>query len=176
MDRQAPPIDVWCDDRVLLRNSPIEGSGLFTAADIDEGDTVLRLGGRLVNSVELQAMFDAAAEDLQAIYIDTITVFEDAHLVLPPATMLHFANHSCDPNLSHSGPYEVVARRTIQAGEEMTIDYATHSGADGLMMECRCTSPICRHLVTSADWRIAELQNRYHGHWTPALQARIDRR
>jgi hypothetical protein len=34
-----------------------------------------------------------------AIYIDTITVFEDALLVLPTATMLHFANHSCDPNL-----------------------------------------------------------------------------
>jgi SET domain-containing protein len=176
MDRKMPPADVWCDDRVLLRDSPIEGRGLFASENIDEGDTVLCLGGRLVTSVELQALFDAAAKDPQAMYIDTITVFDDAHLVLPPATMVHFANHSCDPNLWHSGPYEVVARRSIPAGEELTIDYGTHSGADGLLMECRCGAPTCRHLITSADWQIAELQARYRDHWTPALQTRIGRR
>jgi uncharacterized protein len=176
MDREPPRIEVWSDDRVLLRDSPIEGRGLFAEDGFDEGDVVLRLAGRLVDSVELQALFDAAAKDPLAIYIDTITVFEDVHLVLPPATMLHFANHSCDPNLWHSGPYEVVARRPIQAGEELSIDYATHSGADGLMMDCRCGTPICRRLITSADWQIPELQHRYRGHWTPALEARIDHR
>ena len=29
--------------------------------------------------------------------------------------------------------------------------------------------------VTSADWRQVELQERYRGHWMPALQERIER-
>jgi SET domain-containing protein len=165
---------VWADDRVVVRRSSIEGSGLFAGEDIREGTVVLRLGGRLVTSVQLAELIGKANLDPDASFVDTITILEDAHLVLPPATLAHFGNHSCDPNLWHDIPYELTAARDLLAGEEFTLDYATGSGAEGFTMECNCGSEHCRGRVTSQDWRRPELQHRYQGHWTPALQQRID--
>jgi hypothetical protein len=62
----------------------------------------------------------------------------------------------------------------VTAGEEATIDYGTVSGAEGFRMACRCGAAACRGEVTSADWRRVEFQERYRGHWVPALQKRID--
>jgi hypothetical protein len=59
-------------------------------------------------------------------------------------------------------------------GDEITLDYATVSGADGFAMECRCGSALCRGRVTSDDWRRPDLRRRYVGHWTPVLRRRID--
>ncbi len=136
---------------------------------------MLRLGGRLVTSAELDRLIAAAGRDPDASYVDTVMIYENAHLVLPPATIVHFGNHSCDPNLWHVDSYELAARRDVRAGEELTLDYGTNSGADGFAMECRCGSAHCRGWVTSDDWRRPELQVRYKDHWTPALQQRIDR-
>ncbi|MCU1359158.1 MAG: nuclear protein [Ilumatobacteraceae bacterium] len=168
-----PPSDVWVDDRVVVHASSIEGSGLFATADIRAGTTVLRLGGRLVTSAELDDLFAAAEHDPDPVYIDTFTIYEDAHVVLPPGTTAHFGNHSCDPSLWHSGPYEFVTRRDVSAGDELTLDYGTISGADGFMMECACGARMCRGRITSDHWRLPQLQQRYDGHWAPALQQRI---
>ena len=157
-----------------MRDSSIEGRGLFAIDALPAGTLVLRLGGRLVDSSELAALIAAQEADPRLPYVDTITVVEDRHLVLPPGTAAHFVNHSCEPNLGQRGAYDVVARRDIDAGEELTIDYATHSGADGFDMPCDCGTPRCRGRITSDDWRIPDLQRRHAGHWTPALQARID--
>jgi len=168
-----PPADVWVDERVVARGSGIEGTGLFAVGDIAAGEIVLRLGGRLVDSPTLDGMIAATIGDPDAVYIDTVTIDEDAHLVMPPSTLAHYVNHSCDPNLWHVGPYEIAARGPIAAGEELTIDYGTNSGADGFEMECRCGAPRCRGTITSDDWRIRTLQVVYGEHWTPALRHRI---
>jgi len=165
---------VWAHPGVGVRRSPIDARGLFARVDLAAGVTVLRLGGRLVGTGELARMMVAAARG-RAPYVDSITVDEDAHLVMPPGSVAHFANHSCDPTLWHTGPYEIATRRPVGAGEELTVDYGTSSGADGFVMACRCGSAFCRRRVTSDDWRDPELQARYAGHWTPALQRRIDR-
>ncbi|HEX6422715.1 MAG TPA: SET domain-containing protein-lysine N-methyltransferase [Acidimicrobiales bacterium] len=174
MQPTSPPPGTWADDRVVVRPSPIEGRGLFAGEHIDAGTVVLRLGGRLVSSADLVSLISAAADDPDAPYVDAVTVHEDAHLVLPPGAVAHFGNHSCDPALWWAGAYEVATRRPVAAGDELTLDYGTLSGADGPAMACRCDAPACRGQVTSEDWRRPELQERYAGHWTPALQRRID--
>lgn len=108
-------------------------------------------------------------------YVDTITVDVDLHLVLPPGQPSHHGNHSCDPNLWWTDAYTLAARRDITAGEEVTSDYATCSGTDDFTMSCSCKSPLCRNIITSADWGLPELQARYGDHWVPALIARIQR-
>jgi SET domain-containing protein len=173
MERTAPPPEVWADDRVEVRGSLIEGRGLFANGDIAAGTVVLRLGGRLVTTSELLALFAANEDDPDAVYIDTITVDDDAHLVMQPSSVAHFGNHSCDPTLWHAGPYAVVTRRDVVAGDELTVDYGASSGADGFAMDCNCGSPLCRGQITSDDWRLPELRARYSGHWTPALERRI---
>lgn len=121
-----------------------------------------------------EACSSAAIADPALPYVDTITIYADAHLVLPSDTPIHFGNHSCDPTLWHVGPYELATRNDVRAGEEATIDYGTQSGAAGFRMTCTCGSAGCRRVVTSDDWRLPELQGRYAGHWVPALQQRID--
>ena len=169
-----PPADVWIDERLVVRDSRIEGRGLFFAEDLRAGTEVIRLGGRLVSSVELDSLIAAAAVSPAAPYVDTITIYDDAHLVLPANTVVHFGNHSCDPTLWHVGPYEFTTRRDVRVGDEATIDYGTLSGAEGFDMACRCGTTNCRGRVSSEDWRRPDLQDRYRGHWVPALQRRIE--
>ena len=164
------------DERVVVAASGIEGLGLVATAPIGRGEVVARLAGELVTSAELEARFAAAAAGPEAPYIDTLTVYEDAHLVLPPDTSIHRGNHACEPNLWLVGPYELATRRTVEAGEELTLDYATITGAAGFVLPCACGAATCRGEITSDDWRRPELQARYAGHWAPALADRSARR
>jgi SET domain-containing protein len=143
-----PPPGVWVDPRVEVRTSTIEGRGLFARARFDAGELVVGLGGRIVDTTELDRLIEAGTA-----YIDSITVEVDRHLVLPAGSVAHFGNHSCDPNLHLGGPYRLVARRAIAAGEELTVDYGTISGVEGFSMACRCGATDCRGVVTSDRWR-----------------------
>ncbi len=173
MTVEPPPRDVWVHPALSIAPSSIAGDGLVLTDDVPSGTVLIRLGGHLVSSAELARRIAAAGADVDAPYVDTITVYEDAHLVLPDRSPAHFGNHRCDPTAWHEGPYAIVARRGLHAGEEMTIDYATSSGAGGFRMMCACRSALCRRTVTCEDWRLPELQARYAGHWVPALADRI---
>ncbi len=168
-----PPAECWIHQAIEVRPSPIEGHGLFATAPLPVGTVVMRLGGRLVTTVELRALI-AAADEPGGVYVDTITVGEDRHLVMPPKQDVHYGNHSCDPTAWHLDAYTIGLRRAVAAGEEITVDYATQSGLPGWTMECRCGSPSCRGTLTGDDWRRPELQQRYGEHWVPLLRSRID--
>ena len=86
-----------------------------------------------------------------------------------------FINHSCDSNVWLADENTLVTRRDIATGEELTIDYALFEGdeADMKPWDCRCGSPMCRRRITGQDWRLAALQERYRGHFSPFLNARI---
>jgi uncharacterized protein len=169
--RTGAPYDApWIDEALIVGESPISGLGLFAADSIESGRVVIRLGGRLLSTSQLEDLIVASSQ-----YVDTLTVSEGLHLVLPPNTKVHYGNHSCDPNLWHVGPYEIAARRLIEGGEEVTIDYGTQSGAPGFSMVCSCGAESCRGVVTSDDWTHNELQALYAGHWVPALEERIGR-
>jgi SET domain-containing protein len=165
----APDPDCWLHPDVEVRTSTVQGKGLFALASIPAGTVVSRVGGRLVSDAELQAAFDAAAREPGHPYIDTITVDDDLHLILPPRRPNGYGNHSCDPNLWWIDAYSQAALRDIAAGEELTNDYATSTGVAGFRMDCACGSPLCRGVVTGLDWQQVELQQRYGEHWTPGL-------
>ncbi|MDT0346464.1 SET domain-containing protein [Streptomyces litchfieldiae] len=174
-DAVPPEPDCWLHPDIEPRPSPIAGTGLFARARVPAGTVVSRLGGRLVSWPELDELFAEAARLPDAPFIDTITVTETAHLVLPPRRANGYGNHSCDPNTWWAGDYGFAARRDIAAGEEVTSDYATTSAAPDFSLTCSCGSPRCRGLITAEDWRLPELQERYGDHWVPALAARIAR-
>jgi len=164
-----PEPDCWLHPDVEVKTSQIEGRGLFSRSQILAGTPVSRLGGRLVTGAELQASFDAAASDPAHRYIDTITVDDGLHLILPPRSLNGFGNHSCDPNLWWVDAYTQVARRDINPGEEVTTDYGTSTGIAEFRMDCACGSPDCREVITGTDWQRPDLQQRYGPHWIPGL-------
>ena len=72
-------------------------------------------------------------------------------------------NHSCDPNAWIEG-LDLVARRPIEAGEEISVEYATFVAGAGESFDCRCGASDCRGKVTPEDWRLPEIRRRYEEH------------
>jgi hypothetical protein len=71
----------------------------------------------------------------------------------------------------------IIARRAIDAGEELTLDYALTTTEPGWALDqpCQCGSPLCRGMVTGNDWRLPDMQARYAGHFVPYINDRIRR-
>jgi len=126
----------------------------------------MRLGGRLIDGAALAALSPPYS---------SVTLGEDQHLLIDPTHAVRYGNHSCEPNLWHTDAVTLAARGAIAAGEELTVDYATHTGVDAWSLNCRCGAPNCRGVVTGADWRRADLRLAYGEHWTPLLKDRIKR-
>jgi hypothetical protein len=131
-----------------VRQSPIAGEGVFAREEIPEGELVALWAGSAVTYAEVQAL----RPELNHLWVQ---VWFDLFLTptrvdeIEPADLV---NHSCEPNCGVLGSVAVVARRAIQAGEELTFDYGTTETV-GLRMACRCGAPSCRGVVTSDDWR-----------------------
>jgi D-alanine-D-alanine ligase-like ATP-grasp enzyme len=72
-------------------------------------------------------------------------------------------NHSCDPNCWMYN-LDVLARKPIKKGEELTIDYATFIPSP-LDFECWCKTPLCRKdangFLPKDEYKLAWFQNRY---------------
>jgi hypothetical protein len=97
-------------------------------------------------------------------------------VVVHPEAPVHEAgrlNHGCDPNLGWAGD-DLVTLRDVAAGEELLVDYAMSVSDPSYYLRCHCPSYRCRQMVEGSDWRIPQLQQRYAGHWAPAVQALID--
>jgi len=108
------------------------GATLHAARMIESGELVMRAGGR--RSAERTRL--------------TMQVERDVHVV-PDGAMLH-VRHACEPNcgvIIRAGSTEIEMRslRRIEAGEELTLDYATFEWevSDG-GGPCHCGSPACR--------------------------------
>lgn len=163
-----PPIEPWLHASLSVRDSPIEGMGLFATAPIETGTRVAVFGGRLVTDDELEALLSASDR-----YVDTLSIDSNLNLVLPGRSPLGYGNHSCDPNMWWAGDFALTARRALVPGDEATLDYGTITDAADYVMVCRCGSTFCRWQVTGNDWSLPDLQARYGQHWVPALLSRI---
>jgi RimJ/RimL family protein N-acetyltransferase len=162
----------WSDPRVRAGASTIEGVGVYASAPIAAGEVVFVWGGgTMISDAELRAVA-ASGRRYSSVGID-----ENWHILWaaddPNAGGPGGANHSCDSNLWMLDARTVGARRDIAPGEELTLDYALFSVAPEWRMECHCGSALCRRVVTGNDWRLPELQQRYAGHFSPFINARI---
>ena len=163
----------WVDPRQGFRASPTQGIGSFALAPIREGEAVEVVDGDLMDEEEFRA-FVRNTPRFNAIQVD-----EGLHLVERPEVTERRAggslNHSCDSNLWMADEVTLVARRDIAAGEELTVDYALHTADPDWELDgpCNCGSALCRGTVRGSDWRLAEIQERYRGHFSPFINERI---
>jgi SET domain-containing protein len=96
--------------------------------------------------------------------------------VLRPEAPVHEqgpVNHACDPNLGWSG-FVLVTLRAVAADEELLVDYAMSVSDARWFLRCHCPSYRCRQMVEGTDWQIPQLQQRYAGRWSVAVQRLID--
>jgi uncharacterized protein len=159
MVQQTEPVSMWFDARLVMRASPTHGTGVFTTACIAEGEELIRISGGLVYTSE---DWKTGKVVLDGSKYNEEKIGDDLFVAVPVATF-YYLNHSCDPNMWLS-----MARRDIQAGEELTTDYALCESSSHYRLEpCLCGTSLCRGHVTGDDWKLPELQARYSGHFTP---------
>lgn len=162
----------WRDPRLKLEPSSIHGKGHVAVEPFEPGEIVIVFGGTLFT-----------AEDISTRKANPLTlmrVTEDLWLGSRGDKTIdddYYLNHSCDPNIWLIDEARLAARRRISAGEEITMDYATHFADPEWSMKtvCNCRSTLCRGQITGKDWMREDLQKRYAGHFTPYLNQRIAR-
>lgn len=157
--------------KTQVRESPIQGRGLFAREAIPRGEVVAVKGGYILSKQTWTGLEPqlGSAEIQVAEELFIAPVRDDQR----DGCML-YTNHSCEPNIGIQGQIVFVAMRAIAAGEELTHDWATTDDAD-YSMQCRCGKPSCRGTITGKDWMKRELQDKYRGWFCWFLQRKIER-
>jgi SET domain-containing protein len=141
---------------VEVRQSAIEGLGLFACQAFDVGEQIHRINS--VREITAQAPL---REDLGERFDHCD--YPDGKVVLIGFPSRHL-NHSCDPNAYLH--YEVdacyvLARRPIAAGEEITIDYNVNISG-GTAWPCHCGARRCLGTVAGDFFLLpSEMQSEY---------------
>jgi len=156
---------MWFDRRLVVRSSPIHGIGTFSTHPIHAGEQLMWVSGGIVYTTE-----DWRTGKVQlAPEFYNETQLEDDLFIATPKSLYYYINHSCDPNMLNH-----MAWRDIEAGDEITTDYASYQAFSAYRLEpCNCKASNCRGGMTGDDWKIPELQQRYHDYFTPYIERLI---
>ena len=152
----------------LIEDSQIQGRGLVAESFIAQGLVVWRPNpaDRPISWAEIQSWPEEKQREFERYGFQC----GQAEFMLAQ-DIDRFMNHSCDPNTWWEGQ-TLVARRDIQAGEEITYDYATADILLAFEMPCNCGSQFCRGLITNRDYLNPAWQQQYGRHLPPhVLQA-----
>jgi uncharacterized protein len=150
-------------------HSNISGRGLIATETILKDEVVAVKGGHIVTSEELAALPEPLGNS-------DVQITDDLHLAAVRGEeyepVMLFINHSCEPNVGFGGNVVLVAMREIEAGEELTTDYALFDDNEETM-PCHCGHATCRRRIHGRDWQRRDLQERYRGYFSWYLARRI---
>lgn len=157
----------YLNPKCEARDHPGGGCGVFALEKIIKNELVSMWGGKIVQKEKLDAAMPRFTQRV-------LQVDEDLFLVTAEEKEPNDCfNHSCEPNLGFFGQIGLAAMRDVEAGEELTFDYAMSDGEPYDEFECGCGSKNCRGKVTGRDWRLPELWKKYEGYFSPYLSRRI---
>lgn len=161
----------YLNTKVENRNSKIAGAGIFAKDNIKKDEIIAAFGGFVFENYEYKKL----SEKLRGMPMrisDNLLIGSLKESELDSADLI---NHSCNPNAGIKGQILLVAIRDIDKNEEITFDYAMEMfGEPKLTLKCNCGSINCRKNVTSEDWKIPKLQEKYKGYFSQSIQEKID--
>lgn len=147
-------MSVKLNPKIEIKQSPIEGKGLFARELINKGEEFVVATGE--KPVEAKIYTDEEFKKFTEWCIangkewDAVSLGNGKHRAAISDRENHpgnYGNHSCDPNVKSNDKDGLVALRDIKLGEEITIDYALFSNKDW-SMSCSCGASSCRKIVT----------------------------
>lgn len=160
--------------KIIAKNSTIEGSGLFAIEDIEEGEFIWK-SDHNEEIWPIEVVEKWSPEKQERFYRYAYQVDSDHYAGYESGVSEDegdLMNHSCDPNTWFVDDGTMVARRPIKAGEEITYDYATSEVSELFSLECLCGSENCRELIKGDDiLKSEELQKRYGSHMMEHVKA-----
>jgi SET domain-containing protein len=120
--------------------SRIDGQGAFAAEAIPPRLKIGEIRGESI-SVQEARIRATRHERIMIVEVSTRKAIDFSRSSDP----MRYTNHSCQPNarlVIRNGRVEFYARRAIERGEEITVDYGEthHEGR----LACRCGAPGCR--------------------------------
>jgi hypothetical protein len=161
-------------DGVEVRESPIQGLGVFALHAFRCGERIRQVN--IVREVTGDSpLLPEAGERVEH------CAYPSGKVVLWGFPDRHY-NHSCDPNAFEQPQADgaeivhVVARRDIERGQEITIDYSINI-AGGMSWPCSCGEPRCRGETVGDYFKLPlELQLEYLPHLADWFVARHEQR
>jgi len=139
--------------KIVVRNSPIHGRGVYAARPIRAGERIIEYTGELISWKEADRRPPSDPEDPHHTFFFSL---DDGKHVIDAnvgGNSARWINHSCDPNCeteeTDSGRVYIDALRNIRRGEELHYDYCLV--IDGKITKklkrkyrCLCGAPQCR--------------------------------
>ena len=131
----------WQKYRVDVRESPIDGHGVFALEPIPPLVKIGEIRGEAI-SVDEARIRATRHERIMIVELSRRRAIDFTKSTDP----MRFTNHSCRPNArlcTDNGRVEFYAlQRPIAPGDEVTVDYGEthHAGT----LACRCGAPGCR--------------------------------
>ena len=143
--------------RILMRNSPIHGKGVFAATDLPAGETLIEYKGRRISHARADRLY---GDDGESGHTFLFTLNDDYVIdANVGGNTARWINHGCNPNCQAvTEEYEGADRRRdrvlietirpIRAGEELVYDYGItlaerHTARMKKVWACRCGAPRC---------------------------------
>ena len=137
--------------RIVVRNSPIHGRGVFALRRIPKGTRIIEYKGTLITDKEADRRFGRLQENSA----HTMLFSVDGGMVIDATrrgNSARWINHSCAPNCEieeESQRIFIEARRAIRRGEELTYDYnlqigERHTAKAKREHACLCGAKRCR--------------------------------
>lgn len=160
----------YLSPKLEMRPAPEKGGvAVYARLAVKKDELLAMWGGRVATLEQVLAL----PREEQG---HTIQIYDELYLApLDMQEPADFINHSCNPNAGLQGQIGLVAMRDIQAGEEITFDYAMADSSSFDEFECACGTEECRGRVSGGDWKRPELWARYDGYFSTYLQEKIDK-
>jgi len=118
-------------DFLVSRQEDGKGAGVYTKKDIKRGEFVARITGNIVPNIAQH----------------TLQITPTTHLYDPYFT--GYLLHSCAPNIFlDMTEFEIWALRDIEAGQALTMDYASTEDILFKQFPCLCGTPNCRFWIS----------------------------
>jgi uncharacterized protein len=120
-------------NELFIGESEIHGTGLFTQAVISKNKVIMEIQGELIDGDECVKR-EEEHNNVYIFYKD-----DNEYVDTRNTDKIKFINHDCDNNCEveegRFGQLILVAKRNINSGEELTIDY----GYDEIYEGCSCS-------------------------------------
>ena len=148
-----------------VKNSPIQGKGLFTKNNIRKGTSLFEIRGE-----SFRHEYDPSLSDQNPNWIG---IGYEQWLQLQPGDIAIYLNHSCNPNVIINEKSALITIAPIKRYEELLLDYSTTELDPYWKMNCSCGAAQCRKLLRSFQFLPDELQNKYRKYLSPSFSSTV---
>lgn len=134
--------------KYIMKGNSIAGYGIYAAKNIQSGEVVFQgeeRSQRLATLQHVQKHWTVEEQETFKRYAypvgkDVFILWDNNPMEWAPQ------NHSCNPNTQYDG-LNVIAKRVIDRGEELTLDYATFLDEHMEAFQCSCGETDCRKMI-----------------------------